>query len=195
MIRNPIALVPYLLALAAVLGGLLSYAGDRVVSGASGTAAVGGAFALTDQDGEPKTDKDFHGRYLLVYFGFTHCPDVCPTTLTVMSEALAKLGPKAGRIAPVFITVDPGRDTPETLKNYLKAFDPRFTGLTGSTQDIAKVERAFRVYAARQDLAGGEYAMIHSNTIYLMGPNGEFIAYFDEAMGPEELAQELRKRV
>jgi len=195
MIRTPLALVPYLLLIAAVIGGLLSYAGDRVTGLPSGTAAIGGPFALVDQDGAPKTDKDFRGQYLLIYFGYTYCPDVCPTTLAVMSNAMKRLGPAGERITPVFVTIDPARDTPKVLKAYLASFDPRLVGLTGSTDQVKQIEKEYSVYAARQELQGGGYAMTHSNTIYLMGPNGKFVAYYDEAIGPEKLAEALRKQV
>jgi protein SCO1/2 len=196
VIRTPLAFVPYLIALAAVIGGLLSYAGDRTVGLVPGAAAaIGGPFTLVDQDGRTRTDKDFRGQYLLIYFGYTYCPDVCPTTLAVMGEAVRKLGPLAGRVRPVFITVDPGRDTPSVLKSYLHSFGPRFVGLTGSADAIVKVSREYSVYAARQPLQGGGYAMNHSNTIYLMGPNGKFVSYYDESIGPDALAAELRKRI
>jgi protein SCO1/2 len=195
VIRTPLALVPYLIALAAVIGGLLSYAGDRSTGVSQGTAAIGGPFALTDQNGAPRTDKDFRGQYLLIYFGYTFCPDVCPTTLSVMGDAMDKLGPLSERVTPVFVTVDPARDTPKVLKAYLKSFGPRFVGLTGSAEAIAKISREYAVYAAKQPLQGGGYAMTHSNTIYLMGPNGKFLTHYDEAIGPDALAAKLKDQI
>lgn len=195
MIRTPLALVPYLIALAAVIGGLLSYAGDRSLGPQQGVAAVGGPFALIDQNGKERTDRDFRGQYRLLYFGYTFCPDVCPTTLSVMGGAMEKLGPLAERITPIFVTVDPARDTPKVLKDYLQSFGPRFVGLTGSADAIAKVSHEYAVYAAKQPLQGGGYAMTHSNTIYLMGPNGKFLTHYDEAIGPDALAARLKAQI
>lgn len=193
MIRNPIAFVPYLIALAAVIGGLLSYAGDRAVGISAQPAAIGGDFTLVDQTGAARTAEDYRGQYLLVYFGFTYCPDVCPTTLAVISGALERLGPAGARLTPIFVSVDPARDTPAVLKTYLAGFGPRFVGLTGSDAAIDAIKKEYRVYAVRAPLDGGGYTMTHSNTLYLMGPNGKFITHFDETLGPEKLADALRK--
>lgn len=187
--------MPYLIALAAIIGGLLSYAGDRAAGVAQGTAAIGGPFTLVDQDGHQRTDKDFRGQYLLIYFGYTYCPDVCPTTLAVMEQALDRLGPMAARVTPVFVTVDPARDTPGVLRPYLKSFGPRFVGLTGSDAAITRISHAYSVYAAKQPFKGGGYAMNHSSTIYLMGPNGKFVTHYEESLGPDGLAADLRKRI
>lgn len=196
MIRTPIALVPYLIALAAIIAGLLSYAGDRAAGLVQGVAAVGGPFTLVDQDGRTRTDKDFRGQYLLIYFGYTYCPDVCPTTLAVMEQALEKLGPAAAaRVTPVFVTIDPARDTPQVLKPYLKSFGPRFVGLTGSKAAITLISHEYSVYTAKQPIKGGGYAMTHSSTIYLMGPNGKFVTHYEGSIGPDGLAADLRKRI
>lgn len=195
IIRTPLALLPYFVMVAAIIGGLLSHAGDRVLGLDEGTAAVGGPFLLVDQEGRPRTEKEFRGRFMLVYFGYTYCPDVCPTTLAVIEEALKKLGPAASRVRPVFVTVDPARDTPDVLKSYLSAFGPQFVGLTGNADAIKDIERKYSVYAAREPLSGGGYAMSHSNTIYLMGPNGKFVTYYEAQIGPEKLAAELRKNL
>lgn len=195
MIRTSIAIVPYLLLIAAVIGGLLSYAGDQVTGLPSGTAAIGGPFALLDQTGAPRTDRDFAGQYLLVYFGYTYCPDVCPTTLAVIGDAMKRLGPAGQRITPIFVTVDPARDTPGALKTYLANFGSRFVGLTGTSEAINRIEKEYSVYAVRETLQGGGYAMTHSNTIYLMGPNGKFITHYEEEIGPDKLADDLRKQV
>ena len=199
MTRTPIALVPYLLAAAAVAGGYLWHASDRIAGVgkivASGTATIGGPFRLTDQDGHPRSDADFRGRFMLVYFGYSFCPDVCPTTLAVMANALDKLGPMRRAVAPVFVTVDPARDTPAVLKAYLKSFGPDFVGLTGSTADIAAAEKAYRVFARRHPLPGGTYAMDHSSEIVLMGPDGRFVAYYEEDVGPDALAADLKRRL
>ena len=199
MIRTPAALIPYLLMLACFIGGLLWHAGDLTPrlgrNVAFGTADIGGGFALTDQNGIARTEADFHGRFMLIYFGYSDCPDVCPTTLNMIADALAKLGPKAARIVPVFITVDPARDTPPVLGTYMKSFGPQFVGLTGSAKAIAAVEHAYHVYVVRHALPGGGYAFDHSSAIYLMGPDGRFVAYFDESIGPDGLARALRERL
>jgi protein SCO1/2 len=199
MIRTPLALIPYLIAAVAVAAGLLWHAGDSL-SGANrvvgqGEASIGGPFSLTDQDGQVRQTADFRGRFMLVYFGYSYCPDICPTSLAVMADALDKLGAEAERVVPIFVTVDPGRDTPRVLKAYLKAFGPRFMGLSGDAKAIAAAARAYRVYYQKRSLKGGGYAMDHSSHIYLMGPDGNFIALYDETLGPDGLAQALKKRI
>ena len=161
----------------------------------SGRIAVGGPYALINQDGKPRASTGFGGKYQLIYFGYTFCPDVCPTTLAVMAAALDKMGPAQDRIVPVFITIDPARDKPEVLKKYLAAFGPRFVGLTGTDQQIAAVEKEFRVYAKKQPVTGGTYAMDHSSVIYLMGPYGNLVSFFDEVTEPEALAKELKAKL
>ena len=187
------ALIPWLLAASLVIGGLLWRAGDLVQT--TGAAKVGGPFALIDQNGQPRTDKDFRGRLMLVYFGYTNCPDVCPTTLAEMGDALGQLGGGGKRIAPIFVTVDPARDTPRVLKTYVKSFGENFVGLTGNPKAVANVASEYRVYFRKQDLPTGGYAMDHSSTIYLMGPDGKFLDHYDESIGPDGLAKELRKRL
>ncbi|HWA91361.1 MAG TPA: SCO family protein [Rhizomicrobium sp.] len=199
MIRTPIALIPYALAVAAILGGLLWHAGDRVAQlGAttqSGTALVGGPFKLIDQDGHARSDADYRGRYLLIYFGYSFCPDVCPTTLALMGNALDRLGPKRTRIVPMFVTVDPERDTPQVLKPYMKSFGPDFVGLTGDRAHIKQVAREYHVYIAKHPLPGGNYAMDHSGVIYLMGPDGKFVTYYEDTLGPDGIAGDLKRRL
>ncbi len=131
---------------------------------------------------------------MLVYFGYSHCPDVCPTALAAMADALGRL-PKPGRVAPIFITVDPERDTPRVLKTYLKAFGSRFVGLTGDANSIAAAARVYRVYYKKHPLKGGSYALDHSSIIYLMGPNGKFITHYDGSAGPNALAAALKKQL
>lgn len=155
---------------------------------------IGGPFALTDQNGKRVTDADFRGRYTLVFFGFTNCPDVCPTTLSILSEVLGKLGPKADRVVPIFITVDPERDTPEALKSYLASFGPRFVGLTGTSQEIAAVAKAYRVYYQKRDMGGGAYAVDHSSVIYLMDGEGKFIGHYTLEQGADAIAADLAQR-
>jgi protein SCO1/2 len=162
----------------------------------TGEIAVGGPFQLIDQNGKKVSDADFRGRFMLIYFGYSFCPDVCPTTLGVMAQALDKLG--NDRIVPVFITIDPARDTPKVLKQYMAAFGPRFVGLTGDDAAIEKVEKAYRVYARKRPLdparPDGNYAMDHSSVMYLVGPDGKVVTYYDEAISPDDLAADLKKR-
>jgi protein SCO1/2 len=197
--RNPTALLPYLLLAAALAGGLLWREADTIPAVghnvSSGSVAVGGPFSLTDQDGDTKSLADFRGKYVLLYFGYTRCPDVCPTTLEVMADALAKLGMQSGRVVPVFVTIDPARDTPAILKLYVKSFGPRFIGLTGSASELAKVEHEYRVVAVKHPLPGGGYAMDHSSVLYLLGPDGKLAAFYDEAITPDTLAKDLRQRI
>lgn len=202
MLRNKQALIPYLLLVAALAGGLLWYQSEqvprlgRVVS--TGKMEVGGPFRLTDQTGKPRGDSDFRGRYMLIYFGFTFCPDICPTTLAVMAEALDKLGPEAKKIVPILITIDPERDTPAVLAEYVKAFGPSFVGLTGSVAEIKEVEKKFRVYAVKQPLddapKGGNYGVDHSNVMYLVGPDGKVVHFYTEAISPDDLAKDLKAK-
>lgn len=199
MLCNRQALIPYLLLVAALAGGVLWHESERVPGlgrvVSTGQADVGGSFQLTDHTGRRVTDKDFRGRYMLVYFGYTSCPDVCPTTLAVMAQALEKLGDKAQHVAPVFITIDPERDTPKVLADYVKSFGPNFVGLTGSVAEIKDAEKKFRVYAVKKPLEGGNYGMDHSSVIYLMGPDGRLVSFFDEAISPEDLAKELKQKI
>ncbi len=156
-------------------------------------SAIGGPFTLTDQDGRPFTDRDLHGKPYLVFFGFTHCPDVCPTTLFDISEVMRNLGPDADKAAALFISVDPERDTPPVLKDYLSSFDPHVRGLTGDSEAMANVFKEFRVYAKKVPLDGGSYTMDHSALVYLMDKGGRFIAPFSLKRPPEASAADLRR--
>ncbi len=199
MLRNKQALIPYLLLLLALAGGVLWHESrqipglGKVVS--TGTADVGGPFRLTDQTGKTVTDRDFRGRYMLIYFGYSSCPDVCPTTLGVVAEALEKIGSQGRKVVPILITIDPERDTPRLLADYVKAFGPQFVGLTGSVEAIKDVEKKYRVYATKRPLEKGGYGMDHSSVLYLMGPNGKLISFYDEAISPDDLAKELRQKI
>jgi protein SCO1/2 len=200
MPRLPLVLMPVGLAIALVLGVYLWRASDdlpglgRVVG--TGTPSIGAPFTLIDQDGHSRPSADFAGRYMLIYFGYSYCPDVCPTTLSLMADALDKLGPKATRVVPVFITIDPERDTPARLKAYMRSFGPRFVGLTGDLKTIVKVAADYRVYFRKHPLDGGNYGLDHSSVIYLMGPDGKFVTYWDDtAVGPDRLSDELRGRL
>jgi protein SCO1/2 len=155
-----------------------------------GTASlVGGAFALHGPDGRIVTDADMKGQPFLVYFGYTNCPDVCPTTLAQMSDVLAKLPGKP--IRGLFITIDPERDSAATLKDYLSSFDPRIIGLSGDPAAIEKVEKAYRVYARKGPPEKGGYGMDHSSIVYLMDAKGRFVEAFNLERQPEESAKEL----
>lgn len=199
MFKTREALIPYLIMVSAAAAGLLWHESDlvpgpgRTVS--EGQANVGGPFRLTDQDEKSISSSDFLGWYQPIYFGYSYCPDVCLTTLEVIADALSKLGPDAGRLAPIFITVDPTRDTPAVLKKYLAAFDPRFIGLTGSQKQIAVVEREFRVFAQKVPLQGGTYGMNHSSGIYLMDPRGRLVTYFDNLGSPAVLANSIKAKI
>ena len=206
MFRKPQILIPYLLLVAALAGVALwwqdRHAAEIPVLGkvvSSGSVDVGGPFTLTGQTGKQVSSSDFRGRYMLVYFGYSMCPDVCPTTLAVMADALDKMGEKAKRIVPVFITIDPERDTPKVLDAYMKAFGDRFVGLTGTPDEIAKVEKEFKVYAKKTPLdeakgLGGGYGMDHSSVIYLMGPDGKIVSFYDELIPAAKLEAELRAK-
>ena len=158
-------------------------------------AQIGGPFSLIDQDGHKRTDKDFRGRFVLLYFGYTYCPDVCPTTLQSIADALAKLGPKASRVVPVFVTIDPERDTPAVLKKYAAAFGPRFVALTGSLADIKKLADTYRVYFAKHPLGGDNYSLDHSSIVYLLGPDGKLVTFYDAEATTASMAKDLGSRL
>ncbi len=162
----------------------------------SGKALIGGPFSLVDGAGKRVTEQDYRGRYMLVFFGFTSCPDVCPAGLQLISAALEKIGKKADRIAPLFITLDPERDTPEKVASYVKNFDQRIVGLSGSPDDIAKVAKAYRVYYQKVPTEGGtpgNYSLDHSSIIYLMDPNGEYVTHFTPTTTVDQLSARLDK--
>jgi len=161
-----------------------------------GGVSVGGPFALTDQHGAAVTDASYRGRWMLVYFGYTFCPDVCPTELQTIAGALDKLGPQASQIAPLFVTVDPERDTAAALADYVKLFDDRIVGLTGTPEQIAAVARAYRVYYAKATSKDSStYLMDHSSFMYLMGPDGKFRALFRQGMSPQALADAIHTQM
>ncbi len=161
---------------------------------AAGVGASG--YNLIDQNGKAVTDKDFKGKYQLIYFGFTSCPDVCPLDLRKMVDAVNLLGSKAGRIAPIFITVDPERDTPDVMKKYVALFSKNLTGLTGSKKQVMAAEGSYKVYAAKATSKSmTDYTMNHSAYIYLMGPDGTFIDVFDPQDKAEDIAAKLKKLV
>jgi len=170
---------------------LMPASGVRVV----GQALVGGPFTLTDHTGKRVTDRDFRGRYMIVFFGFTFCPDVCPSALQVISAALDKLGPKADRFVPILITVDPERDTPMQLASYVQSFHPRLLGLTGTPAEIDAVVKAYRVYVKKvpdpKSTAG--YSIDHTSLIYVMGPDGAYRTHFTHSTDVDAMAGRLAK--
>ncbi|MGB8275023.1 MAG: SCO family protein [Alphaproteobacteria bacterium] len=158
------------------------------------TVAIGGPFALTDQKGTPRTDADFRGRLMLVYFGYSFCPDVCALTLSNMGAALDRLGDKADEVTPIFITIDPERDTVARLAEYAKNFTPRLVALTGTKEQIAAAAKAYHVYYARNDEAGGkDYLMDHTSIIYLMDRQGRYLAHFGHTATVDRMMVEIGK--
>ncbi|RWP48859.1 MAG: SCO family protein [Mesorhizobium sp.] len=158
---------------------------------------VGGSFTLTAPDGTTVTDETYRGKWLLVFFGYTSCPDICPTTLSSIAAAIEELGPDAAKLQPLFITVDPERDTPEVMGSFTAAFDPRIVGLTGSPQQIAAVSKAYGAYGvARQGEAGGDdYLMDHGTPIYIMNPQGQFVEGLDSDTPSSGIAATLDELV
>lgn len=170
----------------------LSLLFERPQAVVTGKALVGGPFELTAHTGERVSDETFRGKYMLVAFGYTSCPDICPAELQVISAALDTMGEKGDRIQPIFITVDPERDTQAVLNDYMGHFHPRFIGLTGTPEEIAAAARAYRVYYARvKDESTTDYLMDHTSIIYLMGPDGEFVKHFTYGTDPKALADGL----
>jgi protein SCO1/2 len=199
---NPVwtrrALISLLLAALVLCGILLFKLYERqfLGSGSTGTADVGGPFELVNQDGAKVTDADFRGKLMLIYFGFTFCPDACPTALGVMGAAIEKLDVAGERVVPMLISIDPARDTPQALKEYIGNFHPRMVGLTGTDEQIAKVAKAYKVFYQKAPGATGEdYLMDHSTLIYLMDGEGKFLTYFGPQATPDEVAEAIRKHL
>jgi protein SCO1 len=167
--------------------GVIFFATDR------SAAAIGGPFHLVDQNGKPFSNQDMIGRPYLVFFGYTHCPDVCPTTLAELSAMIRKLGPDAGRVGALFITVDPERDTAAVLKDYLANFDPHLRGLTGGRSAIDVAMKDYRVYAEKVPLEHGDYSMDHTAIVYLMDKDGHFVAPFNMQRTADAEAAQLRR--
>jgi protein SCO1/2 len=190
MNRRPILIVTAAMAVAAVLVAAIWFALAPRGPAGSGTALVGGPFTLTAGDGSRVSDADFRGKLMLVYFGYTYCPDVCPGELQVMGAALDMLGEDAADVVPVFITVDPERDDAATMAEYVPNFHERMVGLTGTAEEIAAAARAYRVYYARvePEVEGGVYLMDHSSIVYLMGRDGAYLRHFAYGTPPETMA-------
>jgi len=187
-----------MLLLAAFLGGLFLFFGAIVfVTGrlpiGQASVGVGGPFRLEDQNGKPVSDQDMKGRPFLVFFGYTRCPDICPTTLFEMSQVMKALGPDADRAGALFISVDPERDSPDVLKDYLSSFDPHLRGLTGDRTAIDTAIREYRVYAKKVPLENGDYTIDHTAVVYLMDKDGRFVAPFNLNRPPEAAAADLRR--
>lgn len=164
--------------------------------GANDQTSFGGPFILTASDGRVVTDRTFRGRYMLVYFGYTHCPDVCPTTIMAVSQMLKQLGPQAAKVQPLFITIDPERDTPQVIGEFIQSFDSKILGLTGSPAEIAAVARQYRVFYKKASIENSDdYFMEHSSYIYVMDPDGHYVTLFshDQTEAPDQMAARLRE--
>jgi protein SCO1/2 len=187
-------LLPFLVFVfgAAVLAAaaVITFAPRPAQDGGSQAASVGGPFALTTAEGKTLTDAELRGAPFLVFFGFTHCPDICPTKLFELSEVLRAAGPKGDKLKALFVTVDPERDTAETMKSYLGSFDPRIVGLTGDRPAIDAMIKNYRAYARKVPMKDGDYTMDHTALVYLMGKDGNFIGAFNIERPPAEAAQE-----
>jgi protein SCO1/2 len=183
----------FLAGLVVCFGVVLIVTGRMSAPVAQQIAAIGGPFRLTDQNGQTISDQDLKGHPFLVFFGFTHCPDVCPTTLFEVSEILRALGPDADRVRALFITVDPERDTPALMKDYLSSFDPRLAGLTGEPAAVTAVAKAYRVYFKKVPLDQGGYTMDHTAIVYLMDKDGRFVSPFSLKRTTDAAAADLRK--
>ncbi len=191
--RQRKVLIPLgLLALLLLAGGLLWLFGGAA---GEGTARIGGAFRLVSGDGEVLTEKSFPGKYLLIYFGYTSCPDVCPTALADIARALTRLGPLASRVQALFITVDPQHDTPMLVGKYAAQFSPAIIGLSGTAAEIGAIEKEYRVSVAMAPGPGGGYSVEHTAALYLMAPDGRFVTALRAEEGGAELAAAIRKIV
>lgn len=205
----------FVYALAAVAVGLMLLAGKMIARGPErfgpvdmvkmdpatpvpSTPLVGGPFTLTDHGGKTVSDADFRGQYMLVYFGYIFCPDVCPTSLQLITDALNELGPLADKVVPVFITIDPERDTVEAMRDYVAHFHPRTVGLTGPVEAIEKVAKAYRVYYAKVTGKSGnnpDYLVDHTAITYLMGPDGKFVHHFAHGAELPKVIEQLKDKL
>jgi protein SCO1/2 len=166
------------------------------VASAGAAVNIGGPFTLTDQNGATVTDKTYDGSYRLIYFGYTFCPDACPTELGVMAQAIEEMGPAGQKVQPIFVTIDPDRDTVQQLKTYVPLFDKRLVGLTGTPQQIAAVAKEYKVYYSKADQPGVDtksYGMNHSSFVYLMDPKGRFLTVFSSDTDSDKMAAEIKR--
>lgn len=181
----------------ALAAGYFALTNQRMDHGlvSSGTALVGGPFHLTNQKGEAVTEKTYTGKFMMVFFGFSHCQDVCPTELQVMTAAMQQLGSQADQIVPIFVSIDPERDTTTVMADYVKAFDPRLQGLTGTPEQIAEIARAYHAYYKKipNEKNPDDYEMDHTSIIYIMRPDGSFIKHFNYTTDAKALADDLKK--
>jgi protein SCO1/2 len=181
------------LMLVGVLVAFAFFMGEPLARAAASTVTIGGPFTLSTLDGTTVTDQTYRGKWLLVYFGYTFCPSSCPTTLLAVSMALKKLGPDAAQVRPLFITVDPERDTPKVMQQYIASFDQRIVGLTGTPQQIAAAAREYGAYYVRHSTGPGpdDYVMDHSTYLYLMDPRGKFVSAFDPDTSSDQITDAL----
>jgi protein SCO1/2 len=201
MTRNIRILLASAISLVVIAGGRLAAlmlipAGPQITRSMTGAislaGAIGGPFTLTATDGRKVTDRTYQGKWQLIYFGYTSCPDACPTALSNMGVALVRLGAEAGAVQPIFITVDPQRDTREALADYLKSFDPRIVALTGTQDQIAAVVKEYRVYVSAHSEEGSGYTVDHSSLYYLINPDGKFVGVLHGDLSGDEMADRLR---
>jgi cytochrome oxidase Cu insertion factor (SCO1/SenC/PrrC family) len=181
--------------MAAIAIGAYALTAGKVLETSKGVALVGGPFTMLNHKGETVTDRTYLGKPMLLFFGFTYCPDICPTELQVMAAALDELGNVGSDIQPIFVSIDPERDSPEVMANYVSNFGPRFVGLTGSPAQVADMAGQYRVFYAKQDNAQDpkNYLMDHSSIVYLMGADGKFLKHFSYTTDAKALAQGLKQ--
>ncbi len=172
-----------------------SHSPQAAATSSTGRADVGGSFELMNHEGRMVSDASFRGKYMLVYFGYTFCPDVCPTTLSTMAEAIEILGYEGRDVIPIFITVDPDRDTPEHLATYVRYFHPRLVALTGTRDQVARAAKAYRIYYARVPEPGNDpdsYLVDHSSLVFLMDREGRYMTHFSHGTEASEMAEKIR---
>ena len=187
------AVILALLATLAVAWLIIAFILREAPEASSSSAQIGGPFTLVDTGGKTVTDQTYRGKWMLIYFGYTYCPDACPTALNNISVALEKLGSDANKLQPLFISVDPKRDTVRVMAEYMKAFDPRIAGLTGSQTQTAAAANAYRVYVAAQKTGGNDYLVDHSAFIYVMNPQGKFVNVIAGSVPGDQMADKLRQ--
>jgi protein SCO1/2 len=170
------------------------YPNQKLVETETGNALLGGDFSLLSHKGHPVDTKQFRGNYMMIYFGYSFCPDICPTALENMSEAMMKLADLGTKIQPIFVTVDPDRDTVQQLETYMQSFHPRFLALTGTKESLDKAIKSYRVYAQKvEDEGASDYLVDHSSIVYIMGPDGKYVTHFSHQTPGEEMAFKLRE--
>ncbi len=190
---NPVLFVIALFVAGFAAAYLIRFAPEE--SRTEGKALIGGPFSLSNTDGKRVTDRDFRGKLMLVFFGYTHCPDVCPTEMQNMADVMDKLGPDAKQVAPIFISVDPVRDTPQALSDYVKNFSPLIAGLTGTQDEVASAGKAYRVYFRKADGGSENYTVDHSVFVYLMDRDGNYLTHFMFNTPPETIVEVIKKQI